>query len=161
MKNIVFGIVFLLILSSCSTNPSEDISLNLKAISNYNYNSDEIELSKLINDYRNNIGLKPLGLINHISNKCEEHNNYMIANNVVNHAYFQERSDNIISVLGASNVSEIVAFNYVLPKAAFDAWLKSPTHKNAIEGNFTDFGLAITKSSESRKNYFTVIFIKR
>lgn len=160
MKNIVLGILFLFILSSCSTNSSEDISINSKVISNYNYKSDEIKLDELICEYRVRIGLNSLGLIDHISNKCEEHNNYMIVNNLVNHAYFQDRSDNIMSVLGASNVSEIVAYNYIQPQGVLDAWLKSPSHKEAIEGNFTDFGVSITKSPEG-KNYFTVIFIKR
>ena len=160
MKNIVLGVMFLFILSSCSTNSSEDISINSKVILNYNYNSEEIELTKLINEYRVSIGLNSLGLINHISNKCEEHNNYMIANNLVNHAYFQNRSDNIMSVLVASNVSEIVAYNYIQPQGVLDAWLKSPSHKEAIEGNFTDFGVSIKKNTDG-KNYFTVIFIKR
>ena len=159
MKNIVLGILFLFILSSCSKDSSEDFPINLKVISNYNYNSEEIELKKLINEYRVSFGLNSLVLINHISNICEEHNNYMIANNLVNHSYFQERSDNIRSVLGASNVSEIVAFNYIQPEGVLDAWLRSPSHKQAIEGNFTDFGVSITKSPEG-KNYFTVIFIK-
>jgi uncharacterized protein YkwD len=160
MKNIVLGILFLFILSSCSTNSSEDISINLKVISNYNYNSKEIELTKLINEYRVNIGLNPLVLINHISNKCEDHNNYMITNNVINHAFFQDRSDNIRSVLGASNVSEIVAYNYIQPQGVLEAWLNSPSHKEAIEGNFTDFGVSIIKNTDG-KNYFTIIFIKR
>ena len=160
MKKCALGITILFILVSCSTNYLNETSLNLEPISTYNYNSDEIDLVKLINEYRISIGLNSLELINHISNKCEEHNNYMIANKVVNHAYFQERSDNIKSVLGASNVSEIVAYNYIQPQGVLDAWLKSPSHKEVIEGNFTDFGVSITKSPEG-KNYFTVIFIKR
>ena len=160
MKNIVLGILFLFILSSCSTNSSEDISINSKVISNYNYKLDEIRLKELICEYRISIGLNSLVLINHISNKCEEHNVYMIANNLVNHSYFQERSDNIRSVLGASNVSEIVAYNYIQPQGVLDAWMRSPSHKEVIEGNFTDFGVSITKSPLG-KNYFTVIFIKR
>jgi uncharacterized protein YkwD len=154
-----FLLIFSLLLISCTTDSLVDSTIDKKLISKYYYKSDEVKLEKLICEYRISIGLNPLGLINHISNKCEEHNNYMIANNVVNHAYFQERSDNIRSVLGASNVSEIVAFNYIQPEGVLDAWLRSPSHKQAIEGNFTDFGVSITKSPEGR-NYFTVIFIK-
>jgi uncharacterized protein YkwD len=84
----------------------------------------------------------------------------MITNNVINHAFFQDRSDNIRSVLGASNVSEIVAYNYIQPQGVLEAWLKSPSHKEAIEGNFTDFGVSIIKNTDG-KNYFTIIFIKR
>ena len=84
----------------------------------------------------------------------------MINNNVVNHAFFQDRSNNIKYVLGASNVSEIVAYNYIQPQGVLDAWMRSPSHKEVIEGNFTDFGVSITRSPLG-KNYFTVIFIKR
>lgn len=152
-------LIFSLFLISCTTDFLVDNTIDKKIILEYNYKSDEIRLKELICEYRISIGLNSLGLINHISNKCEEHNNYMIANNVVNHSYFQVRSDNIRSVLGASNVSEIVAYNYIQPQGVLDAWLKSPSHKEAIEGNFTDFGVSITKSPEGR-NYFTVIFIK-
>jgi uncharacterized protein YkwD len=153
------SLIISLFLISCTTD-SVTNTLENKLIPEYNYKSDEIKLDELICEYRKHIGLNPLGLINHISNKCEEHNNYMILNNIVNHAYFQDRSDNIRSVLGASNVSEIVAYNYIQPQGVLDGWLKSPSHKEAIEGNFTDFGVSITKSPEG-KNYFTVIFIKR
>jgi uncharacterized protein YkwD len=148
-----------LFLISCTAD-SVTNTIENKLIPEYNYKSDEIKLDELICEYRISIGLNSLDLINHISNKCEEHNNYMIVNNIVNHAYFQDRSDNIRSVLGASNVSEIVAYNYIQPQGVLDAWLKSPSHKEAIEGNFTDFGVSITKSPEG-KNYFTIIFIKR
>jgi uncharacterized protein YkwD len=153
------SLIVSLFLISCTTDSLVDNAIDNKLILEYNYKSDEIKLEELICEYRKQIGINPLGLINHISNKCEEHNNYMIANNVVNHAYFQDRSDNIRSVLGALNVSEIVAFNYIQPEGVLDAWLRSPSHKQAIEGNFTDFGVSITKSPEG-KNYFTVIFIK-
>ena len=153
------SLIVSLFLISCTTDSLVDNTIDKKIILEYNYKSDEIRLKELICEYRVSIGLNSLGLINHISNKCEEHNVYMIANNLVNHSYFQERSDNIRSVLGASNVSEIVAYNYIQPQGVLDAWLKSPSHKEAIEGNFTDFGVSITKSPEGR-NYFTVIFIK-
>jgi uncharacterized protein YkwD len=152
-------LIFSLFLISCTTDSLVDNTIDKKIILEYNYKSDEIRLKELICEYRVSIGLNSLGLNNHVSNKCEEHNVYMIANNLVNHSYFQERSDNIRNVLGASNVSEIVAYNYIQPEGVLDAWLKSPSHKEAIEGNFTDFGVSITKSPEGR-NYFTVIFIK-
>ena len=63
MKNIVLGVMFLFILSSCSTNSSEDISINSKVILNYNYSSEEIELTKLINEYRVSIGKNTLEIV--------------------------------------------------------------------------------------------------
>ena len=49
-------------------------------------------------------GLNALQVVNHISYKSKEHNEYMIDNNVVNHDYFEQRSNNIINVLGAVRV---------------------------------------------------------
>ena len=102
----------------------------------------------LINAYRVSIGLNALEKINHISFKSEEHDNYMIANNVVNHNDFFYRSENIIKVLGATSVEVL------------KAWLASPEHKSNIVGNFTHFGLAIRVSPTTGKKYYTNIFAK-
>ena len=83
----------------------------------------------------------------------------MIARNVVNHDDFVSRSENIIQVLGAKKVGENIAYNYNSPKAVVDAWLKSPTHKANIEGNYTHFGIAIRVNAEGKK-YYTNIFAK-
>jgi uncharacterized protein YkwD len=64
-----------------------------------------------------------------------------------------------MQVLGAKSVSENIAYNYNSPQAALDAWLKSPSHKANIEGNFTHFGLSI-RVSEDGKKYYTNIFAK-
>lgn len=161
MKINLIAFLFLLLITSCTSKELESSQINPNLITIYNYKKCELNLAKLINDYRKSIGLNELELCNHLSYKSEEHNFYMIANNVVNHAYFQERSENITNVLAAVKVDEIVAYNYISPEGALSAWLQSPSHKVAIEGDFTDFGLAISKSSESGKNYYTVIFIKR
>ena len=115
---------------------------------------------KLINDYRVSIGLNSLEKINHISHKSEEHDNYMITNNVVNHDDFVARSENIISVLGAKTVGENIAYNYNSPQAALDAWLNSPGHKQNIEGNFTHFGISIRENPSNGKKYYTNIFAR-
>ena len=148
-------------MNSCSSDSSEsnDSSATNKAAMPYAYNSTEVETMALINEYRVSIGLNELKEINHISYKSEEHDHYMIANNVVNHDDFASRSENIMEVLGAKKVSENIAYNYNSPKAALDAWLKSPSHKQNIEGNFTHFGLSIRVSADGKK-YYTNIFAK-
>jgi uncharacterized protein YkwD len=155
------GFLILFLVMSCTSKETESSRINSKLITRYDYNQNELDLAKLINEYRKSIGLNDLELNNHLSYKSEEHNLYMIDNNVVNHAYFQERLENSINVLAAVKVDEIVAYNYVLPKGALTAWLISPSHKAAIEGDFTNFGIAISKSNKSGKNYYTVIFIKK
>ena len=166
MKKMMCAMMFVVIfitMNSCSADSAEgaDNSTTTETlITNYTYNDSEIETMKLINDYRVSIGLNSLEKINHISFKCEEHNNYMIANNVVNHNDFTSRSNNIISVLGAKKVGENVAYNYKTSEAAVRAWLDSPGHKENIVGDFTHFGLAVTTDAKTGKKYYTNIFAK-
>lgn len=157
--------IFVAILSfmvSCTADDSssQETSENLPIVLNYEYSPAEIETMALINNYRVSIGLNALEKINHVSYKSEEHDNYMIANNVVNHNDFEARSANIIKVLNAKNVSENIAYNYNSPKGAFDAWLNSQSHKQNIEGNFTHFGIAIRENPATGKKYYTNIFVK-
>lgn len=147
---------------SCSPDASESSMVEARSqeVLNYTYSVNEIETMKLINDYRVSVGLNKLEKINHISFKSEEHDDYMIANNVVNHNDFVARSENIIRVLGAKTVGENIAYNYNSPQAAFNAWLKSPAHKENIVGNFTHFGIAIRSNTTTGKLYYTNIFAK-
>lgn len=164
MKNIyslIAPLTFIFMLVSCSPNTSEEVKVDEKQVMNYDYNANETELARLINEHRVSIGLNELEIINHISFKSEEHNDYMITNNVVDHAYFQERSDNIIRVLGAVKVNENVAYNFITPQSALNAWLNSPGHRANIEGDFTYFGISVTESPETGKKYYTNIFIKK
>jgi uncharacterized protein YkwD len=155
-------LAFALTFASCSTSDETTIKGTDKQVVNtYDYNQNELKMMDLINDYRESIGLSKLEKINYISYKSEEHNEYMIANNVVNHDYFSERSQDLINLLGATRVSENIAYNYLSPEAALAAWLNSPDHKANIEGDFTDFGVSITTDAETGKIYYTNMFIKK
>lgn len=166
MKKIMRAMLFIamvIAMNACSADTAEgaaDNSSTETLITDYAYNETELQTMQLINDYRLSVGLNSLQRINHISAKCEEHNEYMIANKVVNHNDFVMRSDNIIEVLGASKVGENVAYNYKTPEAAFKAWLESPGHKENIVGNYTHFGLSVTTDAETGKKYYTNIFAK-
>ena len=148
-------------MNSCSSNDSENpvSAATSQKVVEYTYNSTELETMDLINNYRVSVGLNALEKINYISHKSEGHDNYMIANNVVNHDDFVARSEDIMKVIGAKTVSENIAYNYNTPKAAFDAWLNSPSHKSNIVGNFTHFGISIRVNEEGKK-YYTNIFVK-
>ncbi|WP_371414553.1 CAP domain-containing protein [Flavobacterium sp. YO12] len=116
---------------SCSndtlnSNPTESVP---ERIVDYNYSNAELETMDLINEYRVSNGLNILGKINYISVKSEEHNIYMITNDIVTHDNFVARSEDIIKVLGVKKVSENIAYNYNSPQAALNAWLDSPEHK--------------------------------
>ncbi len=153
--------VILVMMGSCSAD-SEIATEEIKsqAIENYSYSATELETMNLINQYRISVGLNALKKINHLSYKAEEHDHYMIKNNIVSHDNFENRSQNIIEVLGASRVSENIAYNYKTPQAAVDAWLLSIGHKENIKGNFTHFGIAIRKNPSNGKKYYTNIFIR-
>lgn len=156
-------IAILIAMNSCSADTAEgtvDNSPVEALVSNYTYNDAEIQTMKLINEHRVSVGLNALERVNHVSYKCEEHNEYMIANNVVNHNDFVERSKNITNVLGAKKVGENVAYNYKTPEAALRAWLDSPGHKENIEGDYTHFGLSVTTDEATGKKYYTNIFVK-
>ncbi|MFV8325791.1 CAP domain-containing protein [Flavobacterium sp. ZS1P14] len=150
-------------MSSCSSDNSElpksNAALSQKIV-DYTYNSSEIETMNLINTYRVSIGLNSLAKINYISLKSEEHDNYMIINNVVDHYDFIVRSESIMNVLGAKSVSENIAYNYTSSQSVLNAWLASPEHKKNIEGDFTHFGIAIRADPASGKKYYTNIFAK-
>ena len=148
-------------LNSCSSdNASSATDVSSLKVAEYTYNATELQTMELINTYRVSVGLNPLEKINHLSYKSEEHDNYMIANNVVNHNDFVARSENIMKILGAKTVSENIAYNYSTPQAAVNAWLASPGHKENIEGNFTHFGISNRENPTNGRKYYTNIFAK-
>ena len=159
----LLGIV-IFTMNSCSSDNSEDTTsetANLSAkVVDYSYNEIELATMDLINEYRVSQGLNALEKINHISFKSEEHDDYMIANKVVNHNDFVSRSENIIKVLKARTVGENVAYNFNTPESVVAAWLNSPTHKENIVGNYTHFGIAIKADPVTGKKYYTNIFAK-
>ena len=148
-------------MNSCSSDSSEAPSSSTSSmkVMDYSYDSSELEAMNLINTYRVSVGLNELQQINHISYKSEEHDHYMIRNNVVNHNDFVARSENLISVLGAKRVGENIAYNYNTPQSVVKAWLNSPTHKENLEGDYTHFGISIRTNPDGKK-YYTNIFVK-
>jgi uncharacterized protein YkwD len=125
----------------------------------YLYSAIENEILALINTYRISAGLKALVKTDYISNQAEQHNAYMITNNILDHAGFDTRYQNIKNALGARSVGENVAFGYTSAQAVVNGWLASPGHKANIEGDFTNFGISV-RSDSAGKKYFTNIFAK-
>ncbi|WP_369829042.1 CAP domain-containing protein [Flavobacterium sp. 5] len=156
------AIAFIFVFNTSCTSDDNSIETEekLPIVAVYNYNDIELETMSLINNYRVSIGLNALEKINHVSYKSEEHDEYMITNNVVNHDDFESRSENIIKALGAIKVSENIAYNYNSAKGAFDAWMKSESHKENIEGDFTHFGIAVRENPVNKRKYYTNIFVK-
>lgn len=149
--------IFLLISFTCSNyeDPKELI------LYSYEYRADgfDLQLFNDVNTYRVQQGLNALILNDHISYICSTHNDYMIENNRFDHSYVQYRFDNIISVLGATRVGEILAYNYQTSLSTLNAWSNSPAHKEIIQGEYTHMGLSVTEDSFNRK-YVTLILAK-
>lgn len=170
MKKIVFGVLlvflFLGAFVSCTTEEvtkdSNDSSVAASYVRNdvFDYNTVELEIEQLLNEYRVAKGLNPLEKINHISNVSNGHNDYMISINTLTHALFAQRKENLKITLGAVAVGENIAYNYSSAQSVMDAWINSPAHKANMEGNYTHFGIAVKTDSQG-KRYFTNMFIRK
>lgn len=165
MKKYLGALALALALSSCSTDVPLDNNSSGEAetalqVSNYPYSSDERQLEQAINQHRQNIGLAPLQTVDFVSAKSQEHNHYMISQNVVNHDNFETRAQAIMETMSASLVHENVAYNYITASSVLAAWLSSPDHKANIEGDFTHFGFSVTVNAATGKKYYTNIFVK-
>lgn len=160
LRVVLLSLVIFMMNSCSSDSDTATVEIKSEVIENYSYTTSELETMNLINEYRISVGLNALKKINHLSYKAEEHDNYMIENNIVNHDNFTDRSQNIIKALGAKSVSENIAYNYRTPQAVIDAWLLSLGHKENIEGNFTHFGISIRENPVNGRKYYTNIFVK-
>ena len=153
VKILLFFISLLFI--SCSKSKDQDIYPQYS----YNFSQEERDVMSVTNVYRNQIGLDTLKTIEHIGYISEEHNIYMIEQDTITHDYFQQRSDNLMNTLQAFRVGEVLAYNYNTSQSVLNAWISSPRHKSIIEGDFTNFGVAIHTDSNNRR-YYTFIFVK-
>ena len=120
----------------------------------------EVETLEIINEYRSSLGLRELEYMPLIKSVALSHNLNMIEVHQISHNGFGLRSGYLKSKTGALTVSEIVAYGYSSAQSMVNAWLNSPTHKEAIEGNSTHFDISID-SGDLGGNYATSIFIKK
>ena len=122
LSKIVFLVLVSFSIVSCSkedvtSTPTETTPVNVK----YNYISEEVQVLDIINNYRVSIGLNRLEKIDFVSVKSEEHTNYMVSTGEVNHNFFQDRYQSIMTALNAKNVSENIAYNFASPQSVVNA----------------------------------------
>ncbi len=157
-------LVCVLSLSSCANDgvvPEENhISKNLELKDNFAYSSIEIEILDAVNSYRTSKGLAVLEKLDDITIEADDHTQYMVRLNVVNHDNFNVRYQNLVQEIGARAVSENVGFGYSTAEAVVEAWINSEGHRTNIEGSYTHFGISVDQDQEG-KNYFTNIFVRR
>jgi uncharacterized protein YkwD len=155
------AIVALLGLTSCSTDSAAEDKVNsIEVPIAPQAKQIEIEIMELINTHRINHGLNPLLDHNTVKAVAYTHTDYMIEVNNVSHDNFFQRKQSLQDNADANVVSENVAYGFSSAASVVNAWLNSPSHKENIEGDFTDFDVSAEQNNEG-KWYFTNIFIKR
>lgn len=163
MKNYIAAFLAITVLTFTSCSSDSDNTANptaIEALKGYSHSAMELELLDEVNAYRVSIGLNALEIIEHISYKSSEHNQYMIAVKSVNHDGFSERKVNLQQVLGAARVGENVAYGYSSSFSTVNAWINSQSHKANLEGDYTHFGVSIKTDADGKK-YYTNMFIKK
>jgi len=104
--------------------------------------SVELELLRLINEYRISQGLNTLQLEVYVSDLAYDHVSYMIEDKKVSHDYFTKRFE----ASGAENAGEIVATGYLAAKSILAAYLDSPGHKEVLDdARFNWIGISVFK----------------
>ena len=156
-------VIFSFVLFSCS---AEDDGIYFDETSeiidtDISYSKIELEILELINNHRQEIGLKSLSALNIVSGVAHSHTDYMIETGQISHDNFEKRSEILMSKTNAKSVGENVAYGYNSAQGAVNGWLNSETHRRVIENpNYTHFGISTDANNEGR-NYFTQIFIKK
>jgi len=157
----ILAFVAMISFSSCTSDNSVEETIAATDLNNPpDVKVIEIEVLELINQHRISIGLNPL--VDHTVVKAVAftHTDYMIEVNDISHDNFYQRKESLEVNAEAVSVSENVAYGFSSPESLVNAWLNSPSHRDTIEGNFTDFDIS-AEQSENGKWYYTNIFIKR
>jgi len=115
-----------------------------------------------VNEHRVSQNLAELKLDSRISRVARRHSAAM-AQGVMsfNHHGFQSRARTIRKFLAYRAVAENLAYNRggaAPASTAMGSWLRSNSHRDAIEGRYQLTGIGIAKSKEGRY-YFTQMFV--
>ncbi len=157
----ILAFVAMMGFSSCSTDNSVEDTIAATDLNNPpDVKVIEIEVLELINQHRISLGLNPLVDHSVVKAVAFTHTDYMIEANDISHDNFYQRKESLEVNAEAVSVSENVAYGFSSPQSLVNAWLNSPSHRETIEGNFTDFDIS-AEQNENGKWYYTNIFIKR
>ena len=121
----------------------------------------EEKVHQLVNQYRQQVGLRTLSLKSEISAVARQHSQNM-ADKVVSfgHEEFQKRTDEINTQIMFKRTSENVAMNNspIPAQVAVRGWINSEGHKKNMEGDYDLTGVGIARSRNGSW-YFTQIFV--
>lgn len=152
----------LILLIGCSPEVEENRVPEANLFATHDYENDHEfvqEILEAVNEYRSSIGLSSLVEHQMSETLALSHSAYMVEQNKASHDNFFHRSD-YLRDRGAEIVSENVAYGYQSVQSALQGWLDSPSHKEALEGDFTHTGIAVVANEVGIK-YYTQLFIKR
>jgi len=122
----------------------------------------EREVFELVNRHRGTRGLPPLTLDARISRQARLHSVAMAKAAVsAGHAGFDDRVQALRRAMPVRHVAENVAVNRGYRDAASGAvrgWLRSPGHRENIEGPYQETGVGVASDAAGRF-FFTQIFV--
>ena len=113
------------------------------------------------NDYRATISASALTNSAVIEKFALQHSYDMAITKTLNHDGFNTRVDSIGTYISYKSAGENVAYGPYDAAYIVSAWLNSPDHKAAIEGNYNLTGIGVVKDSTSDVYYYTQIFIRK
>lgn len=132
-------------------------------LSGANYPEIVQNIHQRVNEYRQSQGLPPLELVPVISEQARDHSREMAENpNTISHRKFDDRISDIRKQLSFSGASENVAANLNYPEPgiqAVEGWIKSPSHRKNMLGDYTQTGIGVYKT-ENDRYFFTQIYWK-
>lgn len=134
---LIIIVILISILAYCSNNAKSIPTPTVIVDTTYNYTTEELLTLDYINNYRVSLGIVSLEKNGYVSQKCEEHNLQMIAQDSLSHNGFVQREIAIENALGAKVVEENVGYGFTSPKGILNAWIASPDHKNNLVGDFS------------------------
>jgi len=124
----------------------------------------EQSVHQQINQYRKSKKLPPLTLNAAITQEARKHSEAMAKGQApFSHEGFDNRVKAIAQSLAYRRAGENLAYNqgYSKPdEQAVEGWIKSPGHRQNMEGNFDLTGIGVSKNAKG-EYYLTQIFIKR
>lgn len=157
----LLALMVLLTFSSCSTEDLPVDSIDAITLQNAPAPKEiEIEILELLNEHRISVGLNPLNSLNIVKSVAYSHTDYMVEINSVNHDNFYQRKISLEQNANAKKVGENVAYAYSSARSLVNAWINSDSHRQNIEGDYTDFEVSAEQNKEG-KWYYTNMFIKR
>lgn len=122
----------------------------------------EEEYVKHLNNYRDSLGLRKLKYVKVIETSATEHSAYMASGiGRFGHWGWKNRCNRLMNELQGINCREIVAMGQKTPLDVLNAWIKSPSHRRAIEDRrATHTGIGVRKNKDGI-HFWTQIFIEQ